>query len=164
MSTSLPPVTPLNSSEFTTRSLLSPEDFVRGQTAAAAIQSLTQAPPDLSAISQDGIITNIDQAVQDTIILQNNPGLAQAVSPQSGSSGSSSPTSGSNLPNPQDITQLQADAALVNATMPPSFNLSSYPTNIDQAVQDTIGLKNNPYVLILLPAPAFTGSKLDTVA
>ncbi|MGA3113695.1 MAG: hypothetical protein ABSF90_04590 [Syntrophobacteraceae bacterium] len=155
MSSSLTPVT---------SSLLSPQDYVKTQTDAQIVQTLTQGPSGLSSISLTDFPTNINQAVQDTITLQNNPSLAQAVSPQSGSSGSSSPTSGSNMPDPQDIAQLQAEAALVNATIQPSSELANYPTNIDQAVQDTIALQNNPYAQILEPAPASTGSKLDTVA
>jgi hypothetical protein len=154
MSTSLTSVT----------GLLSPQDYVKTQTDAQILQTLTQGTPNLSSISQADFPTNINQAVQDTITLQNNPGLAQAVSPQSGSSGSSSSTSGTSLQDPQDTAQLQAEAALVNATMQSSSELANYPTNIDQAVQDTIALQNNPYAQILLPAPASPGSQLDTVA
>ncbi|MFZ0930540.1 MAG: hypothetical protein WAN11_18180 [Syntrophobacteraceae bacterium] len=155
MSTSLTPVT---------SSLLSPRDYVQTQTDAQIVQTLTQGPSNLSSISQADFPTNINQAVQDTITLQNNPSLAQTVSPQSGSSGSSSSTSASSLPAPQDIAQLQAEADLVNATIQPSSELANYPTNIDQAVQDTIALQNNPYAQILQPPPASTGSQLDTVA
>src|SRR5208283_268912 len=136
MSISIPPVTSSSSSSYSTSSLLSPQDYVKTQTDAQIVQTLTQGPSGLSSISLTDFPTNINQAVQDTITLQNNPGLAQAVSPQSGSSGSSSPTSGSNMPDPQDIAQLQAEAALVNATIQPSSELANYPTNIDQAVQD----------------------------
>ncbi len=147
-----------------TNSLLSPQDYVKTQTDAQIVQTLTQGASNLSSMSLTNFPTNINQAVQDTITLQNNPSLAQAASPQSGSSGSSSSTSGTSLQDPQDTAQLQAEAALVNATMQPSSELANYPTNIDQAVQDTIALQNNPYAQILLPAPASTGSQLDTVA
>ena len=142
MSISLTPVTSASSSNYSSSLLSSPQLA----SDAEAVQTLTRTPSDLLTLSQADFPTNIDQAVQDTIILQNNPNLAQAASGQSGSSGSSSSTSASSL---LSSPQLASDAEAVQTlTQTPSDLLSlsqaDFPTNIDQAVQDAIILLNNP--------------------